>query len=205
MKIKHAYDTALADSQQEAAEVGPLQSKVATVAEDCERKILQIKQAERDDINTTKDMNKNLKKEIANQKLEILDLQAKVDKLGKLAPESKMAPEGKMALWTYFLVDEMGILNHKYRDEKYARRLLIAGTVKLLIASELSECVGAHAICLAWKDMNDQQMIEKSNDKIEPDYLDDDPSSDIDLTEATQTIAKVSIFILEYRFGILSF
>ena len=53
--------------------------------------------------------------------------------------------------------------------------------------------------------MNDQQMIEKSNDKIEPDYLDDDPSSDIDLTEATQTIAKVSIFVLEYRFGILSF
>ena len=99
VKIKHAYDTALADSQQEAAEVGPLQSKVATVAEDCERKILQIKQAERDDINTTKDMNKNLKKEIANQKLEILDLQAKVDKLGKMAPESKnMAPEGKMAL-----------------------------------------------------------------------------------------------------------
>ena len=43
--------------------------------------------------------------------------------------------------------------------------------------------------------MNDQQMIEKSNDKIEPDYLDDDPSSDIDLTEATQTIAKVSIFV----------
>ena len=82
VKIKHAYDTALADSQQVAAEVGPLQSKVATVAEDCERKILQIKQAERDDINTTKDMNKNLKKEIANQKLEILDLQAKVDKLG---------------------------------------------------------------------------------------------------------------------------
>ena len=98
MKIKHAYDTALADSQQEAAEVGPLQSKVATVAEDCERKILQIKQAERDDINTTKDMNKNLKKEIANQKLEILDLQAKVDKLGKMALESKnMAPESKMA------------------------------------------------------------------------------------------------------------
>ena len=48
-------------------------------------------------------------------------------------------------------------------------------------------------------------MIEKSNDKIEPDYLDDDPSSDIDLTEATQTIAKVSIFVLDYRFGILSF
>ena len=137
MKIKHAYDTALADSQQEAAEVGPLQSKVATVAEDCERKILQIKQAERDDINTTKDMNKNLKKEIANQKLEILDLQAKVDKLGKMAPESKnMTPEGKMALWTYFLVDEMGILNHKYRDEKYARRLLIAGSVKWLVVRE---------------------------------------------------------------------
>jgi len=144
VKIKHAYDTALADSQQVAAEVGPLQSKVATVAEDCERKILQIKQGERDDINATKDMNKNLKKEIGNQKLEILDLQAKVDKL----------------------VDEMGILNHKYRDEKYARRLLIA-------------------------DMNDQQMIEKSHDKIEPDDLDDDPSSDIDLTEATQTIAKL--------------
>ena len=53
--------------------------------------------------------------------------------------------------------------------------------------------------------MNDQQMIEKSNDKIEPDYLDDDPNSDIDLTEATQTIAKVRIFILEYRFDILSF
>ena len=83
VKIKHAYDTALADSQQVAAEVGPLQSKVATVAEDCERKILQIKQGERDDINATKDMNKNLKKEIGNQKLEILDLQAKVDKLGR--------------------------------------------------------------------------------------------------------------------------
>ena len=45
--------------------------------------------------------------------------------------------------------------------------------------------------------MNDQQMIEKSNDKIEPDDLDDDPSSDIDLTEATQTIAKVS-FLCPY-------
>ena len=99
VKIKHAYDTALADSQQEAAEVGPLQSKVATVAEDCERKILQIKQAERDDINTTKDMNKNLKKEIANQKLEILDLQAKVDKLGNGAREYHFS---KLALLTYF-------------------------------------------------------------------------------------------------------
>jgi len=145
VKIKHAYDTALADSQRVAAEVGPLQSKVATVAEDCERKILQIQKAERDDINTTKDRNKNLKKEIANQKLEILDLQAKVDKL----------------------VDEMGILNHKYRDEKYARRLLIA-------------------------DMNDQQMTEKSNDKRDvEDLVDNDPSSDIDLTEASQTIAKL--------------
>ena len=86
----------------------------------------------------------------------------------------------------------MGILNHKYRDEKYARRLLIAGLFKFMIVCDPSEYVGAHAICLAWKDMNDQQMIEKSNDKIEPDYLDDDPSSDIDLTEATQTIAKVS-------------
>merc|ERR1712176_1202649 len=92
-----------------------------------------------------KDRNKNLKKEIANQKLEILDLQAKVDKL----------------------VYEMGILNHKYRDEKYARRLLIA-------------------------DMNDQQMTEKSNDKRDLEDLEDnDPSSDIDLTEAKQTIAKL--------------
>ena len=32
-----------------------------------------------------------------------------------------------------FLVDEMGILNHKYRDEKYARRLLIAGLVNINI------------------------------------------------------------------------
>ena len=136
MKIKHAYDTALADSQQEAAEVGPLQSKVATVAEDCERKILQIKQAERDDINTTKDMNKNLKKEIANQKLEILDLQAKVDKLGKLFNGARGYHFSKMTLWTWFLVDEMGILNHKYRDEKYARRLLIAGLAKLSIVGD---------------------------------------------------------------------
>ena len=30
----------------------------------------------------------------------------------------------------------MGILNHKYRDEKYARRLLIAGLAKLPIVSE---------------------------------------------------------------------
>ena len=47
-----------------------------------------------------------------------------------MAPESKMARHGAEDL---FLVDEMGILNHKYRDEKYARRLLIAGLVKLLI------------------------------------------------------------------------
>ena len=39
--------------------------------------------------------------------------------------------------------------------------------------------------------MNDQQMMEKSHDKIEPEDLDEDPSSDIDLNEAAQTIAKV--------------
>ena len=42
--------------------------------------------------------------------------------------------------------------------------------------------------------MNDQQMMEKSHDKIEPEDLDEDPSSDIDLNEAAQTIAKASTF-----------
>ena len=43
--------------------------------------------------------------------------------------------------------------------------------------------------------MNDQQMIEKSHDKIEPEDLDEDPSLDIDLNEAAQTIAKASTFL----------
>ena len=54
VKIKNAYDKALSEAQMEACETGPLRSLVATVAEDCERKILQIKQAEKVEMNRLK-------------------------------------------------------------------------------------------------------------------------------------------------------
>ena len=61
VQIKDAYDQALDQSQKEASKVGPLQSLVATVAEDCERKMLKLKQDERDDLSSMKQENSRLK------------------------------------------------------------------------------------------------------------------------------------------------
>ena len=104
MNIKDAYDKALHESQTVAAEVGPLRSLVATVAEDCERKILQIQQTEREDMNALKEENTELKKQIQFQNMENTDLQVQIKKLG----------------------EEVGTQYKKYRDEKCARRLLIS-------------------------------------------------------------------------------
>ena len=104
IKIKSAYDKALAEAQLEACEVGPLRSLVATVAEDCERKILQIRQAEKEEFKKLKDENVSLYKEIETRKNKELDLETQVKRLG----------------------DEVGELYAKYREEKTARRLLIS-------------------------------------------------------------------------------
>jgi hypothetical protein len=104
VNIKDAYDKALHESQTVAAEVGPLRSLVATVAEDCERKILQIQQTEREDMNALKEENTELKKQIQFQNMENTDLQVQIKKLG----------------------EEVGTQYKKYRDEKCARRLLIS-------------------------------------------------------------------------------
>ena len=104
VQIKDAYDCALDQSQKQASQVGPLQSMVATVAEDCERKMLKLKQGERDDLSAMKAENARLKGEIRTQQSEIQDLNVQVLKLG----------------------EELGNTYRQYRDEKCARRLLIS-------------------------------------------------------------------------------
>ena len=104
IKIKNAYDKALAEAQLEACEVAPLRSLVATVAEDCERKILQIRQSEKEEFKKLKEEKASLSKEIESRKNKELDLETQVKRLG----------------------DEVGELYAKYREEKTARRLLIS-------------------------------------------------------------------------------
>jgi len=104
VQIKSAYDSALDESSKEAAKVAPLQSLVATVAEDCERKMLKMGQDERDDLSAMRAENKRLKGDIRTAQSEIQDLNVQVSKLG----------------------EELGNTYRQYRDEKCARRLLIS-------------------------------------------------------------------------------
>ena len=104
VQIKSAYDAALDESSKEVAKVAPLQSLVATVAEDCERKMLKMGQDERDDLIAMRSENQRLKGDIRTAQSEIQDLNVQVAKLG----------------------EELGNTYRQYRDEKCARRLLIS-------------------------------------------------------------------------------
>lgn len=104
VKIKDAYDKALFEAQLEANEVAPLRSLVSTIAEDCERRVLQIKQHEKDEIINLKQENGQLKKHIEILKSKEMDLETQVKRLG----------------------EEVGDLYAKYRQEKTARRLFIS-------------------------------------------------------------------------------
>ena len=87
-----------------AAHVGPLQSVIATLAEEYEQKLIEIKQQGRNELTLMKNENKKLQQNIKQNHIENLDLQHQIERLQS----------------------EIGELYKNYREEKSARRLLIS-------------------------------------------------------------------------------
>jgi len=193
VKIKSAYDKALSEAQLEACEVGPLRSLVATVAEDCERKILQIRQAEKEEFKKLKEENVSLYKEIETRKHKELDLETQVKRLG----------------------DEVGELYAKYREEKTARRLLISDLNDQKIMTdqnvEVNDSVDPVHMKLALEQTRkDLKLAQQTITKMEIDYAEVVPKithdqivEKFELCEVERTSATKNLTQLESEYKIL--
>lgn len=177
VQIKNAYDKALTESQTTAAEVGPLRSLVTTVAEDCERKILQLQQSERDELNAMKDHAEQLNQTIKDKINENQDQHAQIVRL----------------------TQEVGELYRKYRDERCARRLLISDSNDRKLSLKQDDDVSDHEDPVHMKLALDQSRkdltkAQKSITKMEIEYAEVVPKKAFDdLTESfekSETIRK---------------
>uniref|UniRef100_H3B8E0 Translin associated factor X interacting protein 1 n=1 Tax=Latimeria chalumnae TaxID=7897 RepID=H3B8E0_LATCH len=102
--IKNEYDITLAHLREQIRSLEPLKAKLVTVSQQCDQKILALREEEREEIRALKNEKLNLLKIITNVKKDQVYLQAQVIKLQ----------------------EELSALYIRYREESDARKLLIA-------------------------------------------------------------------------------
>jgi len=102
--IKNEYEMMLAYQRQQIRQLEPLKQMLVTVSEQCEQKIMAIREDERGEMSDLKKENRNLYGRISSLMNEQQDLKEQVNRL-----QTKLGEE-----------------YHKYRDECDARKLLVA-------------------------------------------------------------------------------
>ena len=102
--MKHAYDLSMKEANSVAAHVEPLKSVIATLAEEYEQKLVEVKQHGRDELTVMKQENKKLEQKLKQSRTKTLDHEHQIERLQA----------------------EIGELYKNYREEKSARRLLIS-------------------------------------------------------------------------------
>jgi hypothetical protein len=102
--IKNEYELVIHSQQDQIRKLQPLEVTLGTVEEECERKIMAMKQEEKSDVFYLQQENKHLCRVIDQANENKALLQAQVDKLS----------------------DELSQAYKKYRDEADARKLLIS-------------------------------------------------------------------------------
>lgn len=102
--IKNEYEMMLAYQRQQIRQLEPLKQMLVTVSEQCEQKIMAIREDERGEMSDLKKENRNLYGKISSLMNEQQDLKEQVNRL-----QTKLSEE-----------------YHKYRDECDARKLLVA-------------------------------------------------------------------------------
>ncbi|GFN79179.1 translin-associated factor x-interacting protein 1 [Plakobranchus ocellatus] len=102
--IKNEYEMMLAHQRQQIRHLEPLKQMLVTVSEQCEQKIMSLREEERGEMTDLKKLNKDLHAKISDLVNEQQDLKEQVARL-----QTKLEEE-----------------YHKYRDECDARKLLVA-------------------------------------------------------------------------------
>ncbi|XP_076449888.1 translin-associated factor X-interacting protein 1-like isoform X1 [Babylonia areolata] len=102
--IKNEYEMMLAFQRQQIRQLEPLKQMLVTVSEQCDQKIMGLRDEERNEITELKNENRGLYARISNMVNEQKDLEEQVSRLQETMREE----------------------NQKYRDECDARKLLIA-------------------------------------------------------------------------------
>lgn len=112
--IKHEYEMMLVHQREKMRELEPLKSMLVTVSEQCEKKLLAVKQEEKSDVLEMKKENQRLQNVISGLREEQISLQVQVEKL-----QEELAAE--------YL---------RYRNECDARKMLIADINELKYQQE---------------------------------------------------------------------
>ncbi|XP_031561984.1 translin-associated factor X-interacting protein 1-like [Actinia tenebrosa] len=171
--VKHEYEMMLVDQRETIRELEPLKSMLVTVSEQCEKKLLAMKQEEKSDMITMKGENRKLQQIIEKLREEKVSLQVQVEKLQ----------------------EELGAEYLRYRNECDARKMLIADINELKYQQEDSkkssmeddregkEDVTFLKLALK-KAREDLEMKNQKLAKMEADYGDVVPRRDFEKLEA---------------------
>lgn len=157
---------------------------MATLAEEYEQKLLDVKQSGRDELNSIKSQNENLQNQVEQRDLTNLDLQRQIERLQK----------------------EVGELYKNYREEKSARRLLISdlsgrNTNDVKPTSDKDEIDPVHMKIALEQTRIDLGIARKEIMVMEADYVNVVPKRKFDELEDTYniTLAAKNEFDKNYK------
>lgn len=186
--IKNEYEMMFAYQRQQIRELEPLKQMLVTVSEQCDQKIMAIREGEKQEMTDLKQENKNLNKKIEDLRNEQKDLLTQVVKLQ----------------------DELSNQYQLYRDERDARKLLQSDINDLRYqqedyqmsqkqSTEVEEDPVMLKIALK-KAREDEKAASKRLSEMEANYGDVIPRRDFEALEKKHLELQASVGVLQNDF-----